>query len=163
MELLRTWLLPVAGAALLVAAADSLCPQGPVKGTVRLVGGLVLLTVVLGPLAGGITLDGTDLLADYRAQAAETTAQAEQAYERQMETLIAEETAAYIVDKAAQLGAACQAEVWCETGGDGVPLPAGVVVTGALTAEQWEELTRSLAEELGLDREDLRYEGGETG
>ena len=50
LELIRQWLLGITAAAMLVALAEALCPDGNIRGILRLTGGLVLLAAVLNPL-----------------------------------------------------------------------------------------------------------------
>ena len=50
MEAVRQWLLGVACTALVLAAADSLAPEGSVKKICRLAGGLALLLAAVGPV-----------------------------------------------------------------------------------------------------------------
>ena len=52
MEVLRTWVLAVTAAALVIAVADALMPQGTVKQVGKLTGGLILVLVLLQPVAG---------------------------------------------------------------------------------------------------------------
>ena len=50
MNFLTSWLLSVIGTALLVALAEALIPDTKVREAGRLVGGLILLVALLGPL-----------------------------------------------------------------------------------------------------------------
>ena len=52
MGVVRSWLLGVTAAALVVALAETLAPEGSVKKVCRLAGGLALLLAALRPLAG---------------------------------------------------------------------------------------------------------------
>ena len=51
MELLRTWVLGVTAASLVIAVGEALMPQGTVKKVGRLTGGLILVLVLLQPVA----------------------------------------------------------------------------------------------------------------
>ena len=160
-EGMRQWLLSITGVALVIAAVDSLCPEGTVKRVMRLMGGLVFLSVILQPVAGLTVGDSLDVQGDHRRQVEETADRAAEEEKNLMETIIAGQTAAYIVDKAGELGADCQASVRCERGSDGLIVPVGVRVTGALTARQREELARIIEKELAIPRENQIFEGGE--
>ena len=46
LELIRQWLLGITAAAMLVALAEALCPDGNIRGILRLTGGLVLLAAL---------------------------------------------------------------------------------------------------------------------
>ena len=76
----------------------------------------------------------------------------EEARNTALKSIIEQEFAAYIVDKAAQMGAACTAQVTCQLGEDGVFLPRSAAVQGSFTPRQKEELARILEEELAIPR-----------
>ena len=158
MELIRNWLIGITAAALVVALADSLAPEGAVKKIGKLAGGLLMLVAILKPLAGldfG-TLAGA--LANYQFQAEGYSSALETENNRLMKTIIEERTAAYIQDKAAGLGFVCTAEVTCKAGEDGNFYPASVVIDGELTQEQKEALGRTIEGDLAIPRESQQYE-----
>lgn len=155
MNFLREWLLGVVAAALAVALAQAMTPEGPVKKVGRLVGGLVLMLAVVRPLAG-IELKEPALPA-FHAE----TARTEEGGGELMKTLIAEKAGAYIVDKGSALGFACTAEVTVEEDGTGWPVPWSVEIAGeGWTAEQERALARAVEEELNIppDRQSFRKE-----
>ena len=119
MTLLRTWIVSVTACAMVIAAAEALMPDGAVKRVGKLTGGLILVLGLLQPL---VKLDYDDWLDDLPAQTAGAVTQEElegAAY-APMKSIIERELSAYIVDKGAQLGVTCTAQVVCETGEDGV-------------------------------------------
>ena len=152
----QLWLRSVLAVSLICALADALTPEGGVKRVQRLVCGLVLAAAALGPavrldVEGGQRwledcLDGLELR---REQLKEETG---------MKSIIERSFAAYIVDKTAQLGLSpVQARVECREE-DGVYLPKALRVSGPLTREEQEELSRVLEEELGVAREAQTYD-----
>ena len=158
METLRQWLLGVACTAMVLAAADSLAPEGSAKKICRLAGGLALLLAAAGPL---LRLDGGALagaLEAYRVQL--------QGYEEALEernnlfyqTIIEENTAAYIVDKAEEMGISCQAEVTFAYDEDGVPTPWEVTARGDWTDLTRKALERLLEDDLGVPLQRQHYE-----
>ena len=158
MEVIRTWLLSVTCAALLLALADALMPKGTVKKVGKLTGGLILFLAVVSPVA---QLDEWDLagwIGSYRAQAAMEAAQLEETDADLLESIIAEETAAYIEEKAAELGAECRALVSCQTGESGLSVPTAVTVLGTLTEEQRQTLSRLIASDLAIPAERQRFD-----
>ena len=157
-EMVRQWLLGVACTALVMAVADSLAPEGSVKRVCRMAGGLALLLAAVGPF---VRLDSgmlSDMLEGYRAQV--------QSYEETLEeqnilfyqTIIEENTAAYIVDKAEELGICCQAEVTFSYDEDGVPCPWEVTARGEWTDEARVALERLLEDDLGVPPQRQHYE-----
>ena len=138
---------------MLVALAEALCPDGNIRGILRLTGGLVLLAAVLNPL---LKLDTEALgraLAEYKLDLSAYSTELEEENETLMKDIIEEQSAAYIQDKAA---------VEAEGGGDW-PVPTAVTITGALTAEQREALTRAIEADFAIPAERQTYESGGEG
>ncbi len=143
----RSWLLGVTAAALVLALAEALAPEGGVKKVCRLAGGLALLLAAVGPVVN--ILDGSAL-----TQAVEGWKNRSQSYEQALEeqkdrfylTIIEEETAAYVMDKARELGLECAAEVdgraassigAAAGGGAGRARPAAVLRGDTAMKFQW--------------------------
>lgn len=128
MEGLRQWLLGITLTAFAGGLARQLAPAGREQGMVRLVGGLLLVLALLGPL-GSWEWEGLALPAFQEAAAAEEDYRRQQ--EAALSAIIAEKTAAYIWDKAEELGLSCTVEVTTAAGESGIPLPDTVTITGA--------------------------------
>ena len=92
-------------------------------------------------------------LGDYQAQPQTTNFQV-------MKTIIESERAAYIQDRAEELGIACRAEVHC-TAEDtqSYPYPDAVTITGELTSQQIGQLQEVIEAELAIPPEQQRYLG----
>lgn len=159
MGLVRKWLLGVTAAALVLALAETLAPEGSAKKVCKLAGGLALLLAAVGPVAG--VLDGSAL-----TQAVEGWRNRTQSYELELEeqkdqfylAIIEEETAAYVMDKAREFGFECAAEVTYSYDEDGVPCPWEVTAQGEWTQERRARLGRLLEEELGIPAQRQHYE-----
>ena len=162
LELIRQWLLGITAAAMLVALAEALCPDGNIRGILRLTGGLVLLAAVLNPLLKLDTEALGQALTQYRLDLSAYSTELEEENETLMKDIIEEQSAAYIQDKAAGLGIVCLAAVEAEGGGDW-PVPPAVTITGALTAEQREALTRAIEADIAIPAERQTYESGGEG
>ena len=157
MGAVRSWLLAVIAVSLLCAVADALIPSGGVKRVGRLVCGLVLMGAILSPVAS-LDVEGSQrwlesCLASVRSQEAEL----EVRVNGQMKVIIEQEYAAYIVDKAAELGWTCTARVTCERSEEGLYLPVRTEVTGPQTAGVPAQLVQSIAEDLGVPKEAQVY------
>lgn len=161
MELVRQWLLSVTCAALIAALADELMPKGAVKQVGKLVCALVLLCAVLRPVLSVQLPDAGQLLSEIRGEVEYSRNGLEQGSEQILKTLIERECDAYIVDKAAVLGAVCQVQVECKEDEAGVWLPYRATVAGHLNDGQRQELTALVRSELGIAPECLVYIGGE--
>ena len=156
MTAVRSWLLAVIVVSLMCAAAEALMPPGPGRRVGRLVCGLALLSAVLSPLAG-LDLDGgQQWLEDYLSSLDGRTAELEETVNSQMKGIIEGEYAAYIVDKAAQLGAACSARTECRRDG-GLYLPQRVEVTGAVPPPLQSELVQIIVRDLGVPEEQIDF------
>ena len=153
---LRSWLLALVAASLICALADALMPKGSVKRVGRLVCGLVLASAILSPLAGLDVESGQSWLERHLASVEFQRAALEEEVNGQMKVIIEQEYAAYIVDKAAQLGAACSARTECRRDG-GLYLPQRVEVTGAVPPPLQAELVQIIVRDLGVPEEQIDF------
>lgn len=152
MTALRAWLLSIVACAMLVSLAEELSGDGALRRVVRFTGGILLLLSLLRPmLLLSPALPELDL-SSYREAAAQRTRELSASRETALAESIAEETGAYIEDKADELGLSVRAEVTTESV-DGVPLPASVTLYGREDAA----LGDWLARELGIAKEEQRW------
>lgn len=158
MELVRSWLIGVTAAAMAVALADSLAPDGAVKKIGKLAGGLLLVVAILRPVVGLDYAAMSGILTDYRVEAEGYSSALETENMLLMKTIIEERTGAYIQDKAAELGMVCTAEVTCQADEDGNPYPASVIVYGELTQGQVDTLSRTIEGDLAIPEQNQQYE-----
>ena len=150
MSALRDWVLGVAAAAILAALAQTLMPEGPVKRVGKLTCGLVLLAAVLRPLPLFDPGAGQRWLEGYFQQVEQIESGLEQDRQEQLKAVIEEKAAAYILDKAAQLGLSCTVSVECRLDETGTPLPAAAFIRGAATGDARDRLSAAIAGELGI-------------
>lgn len=162
MELLRQWLMGITCAALVVTLAEHMTPRGSMKKIVGLVGGLVLLVAVLSPIMG---LDYQRLsgeLAGYRMEAAGYAEAMKSVNSDLTKSIIAQQSGAYIVDKATALGIKqCTALVICAVGAGEIPVPVSVKITGEFTAEQGAQLRRMIEADFAIPAAEQRLERSE--
>ena len=165
MELVRSWLLGLTCAAMITALAEALTPPGTVQKIGRLTGGLVLLLSMVQPV---LRLDEGTMaraLARYRAELSAYDGALEAENQALAKGIIAEQSGAYILDKAGALGITCPLEVEVETQAEegGWPVPCGVTVRGGLTAGEREALARQIEADFAIPVERQSYESGESG
>ena len=158
MELIRSLLVGITCAAMIVALAEGLTPPGAVRKIGKLTGGLVLLLAVLNPLLKLDTTALTRSLTEYKLDLSTYSDELQKENEDLMKAIIAEQSAAYIVDKAAELGMECSVCVAVSGEGD-YPVPDTVTVTGDLTAAQREKLTRQIEADFAIPAERQYYLG----
>ena len=157
MGAVRSWLLAVVSVSLLCAVAGALMPQGAVKRVGRLVCGLVLLAAILSPLTELDVEAGQRWLDSYVSGIGRQETELRETVNSQMKTIIEQEYAAYIVDKAARLGLTCDPRVECGLSEEGLYLPVRVRVTGALTEEERARIAGMIAEDLGVPESEQLY------
>ena len=149
MESLKTWIIGITVASMLLGAADTMVTQSGIKRVLRLAGGILLLIVLLGPLAGisGGEVAFTSAGLQQEAEALEEQFRQEQ--QNILAAIIAEEVSAYISDKAQTMGISCEVRVETEVGGEGVPVPVRV----RLETPYHPELSAWIEEELEIPEE----------
>lgn len=157
----RTWLLTVISAAVLCALADCLMPAGPVKRVGKLVCGLVLLCAVLPPAVNLDLAGGRAWLEGWFEELELREAELEEQASGEMKVVIEQKYAAYIVDKAAEMGVVCTAKVNCRAGEEGLLLPDGTEVSGCFTDTEQSALTQLIWTDLGVPEERQVYYIGE--
>lgn len=156
----RTWLLSVLSVSLVCALADALMPGGGVKRVGRLVCGLALTAAVLSPLVQLDLEDGQRWLEDYLSNLEHR--EEELRDQTGLKTIIEDSFAAYIADKAAQLGLPpVSVRVECREA-EGVYLPVRLQVAGPLSQTERELLSQTLEAELGVARREQHYDEEET-
>lgn len=158
-ELIRSWLVGITCAALIVALAESLAPNGAVRKVGKLTGGLVLLLAVLQPVAKLNLRDLSGILSEYRIDAEVASMEFGAENARLMKNIIEEQTGAYILDKAAALGIDCRVDVTAVASEDEntLPIPELVTVTGNLSPGQRAALTQRIAADLAIPEERQVY------
>ena len=157
MGAVRSWLLAVTAVSLLCALAGALMPKGPVERVGRLVCGLVLVGAILSPAARLDVDGGRRWLERYLFSVQAREAELEHEVNGQMKIIIEQEYAAYILDKAAQLGLDCTVRVECGLSEEGLYLPVRTEVAGLSTAGSQRELIRIIKEDLGVPEERQFY------
>ena len=155
MEHVRQWLSSIVVVSLLLSVVQSLVPKGSLCRVASFLRGLVLLAVLLEPLPK-LDLEGLELRG-VQEETEKVRRQLEAEQETALKAGIAEQTEAYISDKAAALGLTVQARVETRTGEDGVPLPSSADREGGYA----EELAQWIEAELDIPRERQVWHGRE--
>lgn len=165
MTVFKDWLLGVTAAAMLLALAESLTPKGAVRQIGKLTGGLVLMMAILQPI---LKLDYSALagaLSRYREDLGVYQVQPKTENFRLMKSIIEAKSAAYIQDKAADLGILCRVAVTCGAQTEEeYPYPTAVLVEGALTDTEIQQMKLLIEADLAVPAQAQTYrkESGET-
>ena len=153
MEAIRQWIVRLTCAAIVSASALALTPEGSVKKVVRLVCGILTVTVLL---SAAVTFDleaFSRSAAQYQTEAEQITGLARQQTEQLLRRSIEERCAAYIWDKACDMGInLTKAEVSAAWSEDGYWYPVGAVIEGEYTPEQQLSLASAVEAELGIEK-----------
>lgn len=151
MEYIREYVISVVASAFVCGIVMGVFPKGAVKEVVKMICGLFLAFTALSPISrldfSALTNHGIDFSED----AAQTAAIGEVYSEKAIRDIIKAETQAYILDKAAALGASITADV--SLSADEIPVPVGVQVSGVFSPYVRQRLTDILQEELGIAKE----------
>lgn len=159
-DFLRTWLLGIVCAAMITALAECLTPDGGVQRVCRLAGGLSLIMTVIAPLAVLDEVKLQEITSSYNLKADTYRAELQEEQDFLYESIIEENAAAYISDKAKEIGISCSVSVtaaWDE----GIPCLHAVRVRGLWTAEQRELLHQVIESDLGIPRAMHHFEESE--
>lgn len=158
MESVRTWVLSILAAALLLGLLESCAPKGPVRSVAKLAAGLALFLAVAAPLEERLP----DWLGRaFQEELASVTAFSDTLIETDktyLETIMSRRVAEYIVSEAERVGAAVTCSVECDWTEEGIPIPCFAVVRGGLTAAQRTALTAYASRQLGIAEDQIRFE-----
>ena len=158
MESVRTWVLSVLAAALLLGLLESCAPKGPVRSVAKLAAGLALFLAVAAPLEEHLT----DWLGRaFREKLASVTVFSDTLGETDktyLETIMSQRAAEYIVSEAETVGAAVTCTVECSWTEENLPVPCAAVIRGSLTPSQRAALTAYASQQLGIAEDQIRFE-----
>ena len=152
---MRAYLLSVTAAAMILALLRTLAGAGTMGTLTRLLGGLFLAVTVISPLVHLEIPDPTAWLESYTDEGNAAAADGEAMAKEYSAAIISAELEAYILDKAARLGAEVTAEVSLDADG----MPRSVTVRGEISPAAREELSRYISQTLGLGEEAQRWNG----
>lgn len=146
-QVLRDWILGLAGAAVFCALCSAVTPEGGVRRVQKLLCGVVMALALISPLEeldmGGYSLE----LARCRQQAEEIAASAQEISDSLSRTFIEQRCAAYILDKARLSGfEPGEVRVRAQWSSEGVWYP----VEAQIEAEYDQRLSEKIEEELGI-------------
>lgn len=149
METFRDWILAVTGTALISSAAMALSPEGGAKRAVRFICGLAMMAALMSVAAnlGGFGLK--EYASRYTLEAEGYVEDAIDAGRRETRFIIERDCEAYILDKAAELGAEVRSvEVTAAWSDDGFWYPVSAVLEG----DESDRLSRIIEADLGIGR-----------
>lgn len=159
MDGVRNYILSVTATAMFLGIVKGILGENGTMGTVfRLICGGVMVFAVVSPWKN-LNFEELELPLEQYLQEGEACRQAgEESASAAIAELIKEQTAAYILDKAAEVKADLQVEVTVST--DTVPIPVEVRLTGNVSPYGKARLESLLEEDLGIAKEHQIWIGG---
>ena len=143
------YVLSLIGAALIAGILQSFVKEGSCASVLKILCGLFLMVTALKPLKDLQIPTLEDWTASWNAEAEAAVREGEERYAGEYGAVIRQRLEAYILDKAAALGADVSARFTL----DEQDLPRTVTLTGSCTPAQKQALARVLAEDLGIPEE----------
>ncbi len=146
---MRQWMIGIFAAALLSAVALAITPKN--KKAVALAGGLIMILAAVKPLAELTYQDIAMQISRYQIKADELRTGIDVGNAEIMALIIQEQTEAYILDKAAELGLEIEVEVTTLEASDGWPYPVKTRISGQLSESDIQRLSRIISDELAIE------------
>jgi hypothetical protein len=155
-EALRSWIIGIAGAAMVTAAAMAMTPEGKVKKVVSLICGLMTILALIKPISGFDYTAFSKYLAQYKNDAQEYSGAMASKNENLTRRIIEDKCQAYILDKGKSLAITdLDVTVTAEWSKDGYWYPSGASLITNADTEARNKLSRSIEAELGISPEEL--------
>lgn len=155
MRQLGEYVVTLTAAALICSILLSLMGDGAMKAIIRLFCGIFLTVTAISPLTKLEVPDLTNLFGEYSQAGTAAVAMGTDLAGKAEMMIIKDQVEAYILDKATGLGLEVQTEVTLSEEG----VPESVRIWPEPTAEGKEQLSRILAEDLGIPKESQQWTG----
>lgn len=156
---ITAYFLRVIAAALICSIFLSLAKTASAKRILRISCGAFLMVVALSPLLSLRLGELGDYLQALQTEAEQQAAVARDDVTRRLQAIIKENTEAYILDKAEQIGAAITVDVQLAADKD-YPYPTAATLSGVYTQAQKETLQEILEVELNIPRAQQNWRHG---
>ena len=141
---------------LLCAIVNNLSPEkAPGGAVVKLVTGILMAAVIIQPFGQGIALNLRGRFQELDDLVCAAVEQGSKMAGEELALGIKDRTEAYILDKAAGLDAQIRVQVTLSEGE--LPVPASVVIYGAVSPAARTALTELITRDLGIAEEDVRW------
>ena len=164
MDVIRSWILQITGAAMLTAAALSLAPAGRVKKVVGLVCGLVVIAALISPIRTFDTKSFSKYMAELRSQPEDVTLALDEVNNTLTRGIIEEECETYILDKAADFGIRdLSVSVTARWSEEGYWYPYEVKITSETTDALRMKLSDAIEAQLGISEEMQKWSAKDEG
>ncbi len=150
-DIMHNWLRAVVYTGIVCSMAMMITPAGRVKRALTILCGIAMCFAVISPLAGIDFTSYSQAMAQYRADAEKYAGDGAEYSKNLNRTIIEDECRAYILDKAAELGAELKTvEVLASWSDEGYWYPTGVRICAHLTPQQKQVLIDYIEARLGV-------------
>ena len=154
----RQYLIAVTAAAIICGIAKSLWSEKTVAGSMlRMIAGIIMTLTVLSPVVHLKLSALPELSAELVTQANSAAAIGEEMAAAEINAIIKEQVRAYILDKAAGLGASLDVEV--TVAADGSHRPEEVILRGKISPYAKARLQSMIAEDIQIAKENQQWIG----
>lgn len=154
MEILRSFIMQIVGAAMISTAALGITPDGRVKKVVELVCGFMMAAVFLNTVLDFDYIYFAQNLTRYRMDGEALAGNISEENDRLLRLIIEEESQAYILDKGADIGIEnFDVKISAEWSEDGYWYPAHAEIASDADTAAKERLMRIMESELGIPPE----------
>ena len=152
MEQVRTYLLSVIAAAVICSLVTAIPGKaGSISSILKLMMGIFMAVTVLSPFVSFRLPNIQSYMDAFHADASDAVEAGQHLADSEMRQLIKDRVEAYILDKATAYGVDLTVEVSLTN--DGVPVPCGVKLSGAVSPYAKLQLMKMLSEDLGIGKE----------
>ncbi len=156
MNSIHKYLISIICASVICTIVNSFSGKKTANGAIiRLISGLYMAITLISPLVNIRLSDYSDYFDQFSMESSSAVSDGESAAVEEMYSIIKSKTEAYILDKAGSLDAVLDVEVTVNE--DDPPVPCGVTITGSISPYSKEVLSRLIANDLGITKEDQNW------
>ena len=157
MDSIRQYIVSIISASIVCAVLKTLLGKSAYSRIVQILCGTFLVFTFLAPLKH-IDLQDAILSFQWDGNISEDAIQrGEDMSRKAIADIISSEVASYVVEKAASFGAEVHVEVTVSD--EEIPAPVGIDIIGRLSPYIRSQLEEIISEDIGLTREDMRWNG----
>lgn len=156
MEGLRSYLLSITAAAVIIALVRQITGEKtPLGKILKIVTGVFMTVTVISPLIQFNIQDIDDFIQDFQLSSQYAVDQGTQMAAEELSKIIKQQTEAYILDEASKMGMEMSVEV--KLSDSNPPQPCFVTLQGAVSPYQRKHLSQHITEYLGISQENQQW------
>ncbi len=158
MNILKDWIIGVTYVSLIAGILIAVTPKGRIKHIVRIAGGMLLMIAFIKPLMTMRFGSFSSVFRAFKNDAQVYKEQFDSKNKTALHELIEKKTAAYILDKAGELGIAqCKISIALQTDNNDSIYPSEIWISAEASNNQRSALSEIIESEIGIDRESQHW------